>query len=115
MLNTKCFFHRPIPRTASPELKNQIDTSNSAKEGSNNDVSNSSLPFLNDYEDESEGAVTTTTPRHDANNLGQYLAGKKSSSHSNKNYDSGLPYLTKPKEPIGPKLEKRPNVFPNGN
>ena len=114
MVTFFCFIHRPIPRTAPPEIKNKFDTTYSAKQQSNNDISNSSLPFLNDYEDESE-SVTTTTPRHDANNLGQFLAGKKSSAaQATKNLDSGLPYLTKPKETIGPKLEKRPNVFPNG-
>jgi hypothetical protein len=81
---------------------------------STNDVGNSSLPFLNDYEDDSEGVLTTTTPRHDANNLGQFLAGKKSSAQATNKFDSGLPYLTKPKETIGPKRERRPNVFPNG-
>ena len=98
------FLNRPYPKT-NPDKEDKLSAVSSPN------LSNNSLPFLNEEDEYNEKKEEILSkPNNDANDLGKFLAGKK--SKENPKLDSGIQFPPRPKsvEPSR-QIDKRTQQF----
>jgi hypothetical protein len=104
--------NRPYPKTnLEKDAKKEDAKLKLAEVSQNQNLKNDSLPFLNEEDEYSEKKEETLSmPNHDVNDLGKFLAGKKSKESSK--LETGIQFPPRPKSiEVSRQIDKRTEQF----